>query len=32
MFVAPEFGKFSKIGGLAVMVDELARTMAAQQG
>ncbi len=32
VFVAPEFGKFSKIGGLAVMVDELARTMAAQQG
>lgn len=32
VFVAPEFGKFSKIGGLAVMVDELARTMASQQG
>lgn len=32
VFVAPEFGKFSKIGGLAVMVDELARTMAALQG
>lgn len=32
VFVAPEFAKFSKIGGLAVMVDELARTLAGQQG